>query len=363
MPATPLTRDEVTRAVERRGDVPRVPLFWHKFYNNGTVEKYGDALAAVSAAVVDDCVSLRYTAPGGYQAPEGCPEDYKWAVEPEPTGWADAGITSRLIVSSTDLIDEFIAHMPDPRHDACWQQARAAAAGTPDRYRVGWDFFCLFEGAWFRFGMANILAEMALHPERMERLLWAMADYHKSVATLYAEVGAHAYFTSDDLGTQVGLIFSPEMFRSLYKPCYAELARHCHSLGLSFWLHSCGAVTELPDDFVDMGVDVLHPVQPHAMDQRQVGEDYGGRLTFLAGIDVQYLLPQGTAEDVAAGTRSLIDAFDRPEGGCLLAASNGIMPETPLGNIRSWLTTAESYGAEKRRSYGPAAGGVRPTPR
>jgi uroporphyrinogen-III decarboxylase len=67
---------------------------------------------------------------------------------------------------------------------------------------------------------------------------------------------------------------------------------------------------------------------------------------------VQYLLPKGSPEDVTRGTKELIDIFDRSHGGCLLAASNGIMPETPLANIRAWLTTAERYGAEKRAAYG-----------
>ena len=66
---------------------------------------------------------------------------------------------------------------------------------------------------------------------------------------------------------------------------------------------------------------------------------------------MQYLLPAGSVGDVARGTRSLIDTFDREEGGCILAASNGIMPETPLENIRAWLETAESYGRAKRESY------------
>ena len=350
MPATPLTYDEVKRAVEREGDVPRVPLFWHKFYNQGTTEKYGEALERVNAEVVDDCVSLHYVAPGNFQAPEGCPEEYRWAIEPEPDGWAQQGITSRLVVSSTDKIDAFIDHLPDPSDDGYFENVRAASAATPGRYRVGWDFFCLFEGTWFRFGMENILAEMALHPARMERLLWAMTEYHKKVATKFAEVGAHAYFTSDDLGTQDCTIFSPATFRSLFKPCYEDLIRHCHRAGLSFWFHCCGAVEALMDDFVEMGVDVIHPIQPVAMDQAKVADQYAGRISFLAGIDVQYLLPQGTVDEVAAGTRKLIDDFDREYGGCLLAASNGIMPETPLANIEAWLQTAEAYGAAKRAS-------------
>jgi len=170
MAATPLTYDEVRRAVERQGGFPRIPLFWHKFYNQGTIDKYGDALRQLDAEVVDDCVSLNYIAPGNYVAPEGCPDHYKWAVEPEPEGCASAGITSRLIVSSTELIDEFISQMPDPDEDRYFDLAQQTAAVTPDRYRVGWDFFCLFEGMWFRFGMADILADMVAAPERIERL-------------------------------------------------------------------------------------------------------------------------------------------------------------------------------------------------
>lgn len=351
MPVTPLTYEQVNRAVERRGDFPRVPLFWHKFYNGGTVEKYGTALSEVSASVVDDCIDLNYVAPGNFSAPEGCSADYRWAVEDQAPDFSHTGVTSRLVVSSTELIDDFVATMPDPSPESYFAGARELAAQTPDRYRVGWDFFCLFEAMWFRFGMTDILTGMLLDPARIERLCWAFTDYHKKVATRYAEAGAHAYFTSDDLGTQTGLMFSKDLFRGLLRPCYEDLISHCHSLGLSFWFHCCGAVTELLDDFVEMGVDVLHPIQPYAMDQQAVAREYGDRISFLAGMDVQYLLPQGSVADVERGTRELIDTFDRPEGGCLLAASNGIMPETPLQNIAAWLQTAETYGAEKRTSY------------
>jgi len=98
-------------------------------------------------------------------------------------------------------------------------------------------------------------------------------------------------------------------------------------------------------------VDVVHPIQPIAMDQQAVAASHRGKLTFLAGLDVQYLLPTGSVDDVVEGTKRLIDTFDHEEGGCILAASNGIMPETPLENIEAWLKTAERYGREKRNSY------------
>ena len=85
MPAEPLTLDQMTRVVERRGgEIPRVPLFWHKFYNQGTKDKYGDKLDEISNSIVDDCVSLNYMAPGNFAAPEGAAPDYRWAIEPDP---------------------------------------------------------------------------------------------------------------------------------------------------------------------------------------------------------------------------------------------------------------------------------------
>jgi len=113
MAEIPLTLEQMRNVVERRGgDIPRVPLFWHKFYNSGTVEKYGEALKLVSDSVVDDCVSLNYRTPGNFRAPEGAPEDYRWAIEPDPGVLNVRGITSRLVVSSTDLIDDFIDAIP-----------------------------------------------------------------------------------------------------------------------------------------------------------------------------------------------------------------------------------------------------------
>jgi uroporphyrinogen decarboxylase len=348
----PLTRQQMTNVIERRGgDIPRVPLLWHKFYNGQTIKKYGEALEALNKSVVDDVVDLHYAAPYNFEAPQGTPAGYKWAIEPKPADWETRGFTSRRVVSSIELVDDFIADIPDPSPAAYYEGARQVVAANSGRYCIGWDPFCLFERAWFLFGMENILCEMALNVPRMNRLLAALVDYHKKVMTGFASAGANGYITTDDMGTQTTLMFSRQLFRQMYLPLYEELISHCHSLGMHFVLHCCGAVTELVDDFIAVGLDVLHPIQPYAMDQRQVAGKYRGRITFLAGIDVQYLLPTGSVQDVVEGTRKLIDTFDHEEGGCILAASNGIMPETPLENIEAWLKTAERYGKQKRTSY------------
>lgn len=352
MTPDPLTIEQMKNVVERRGgDIPRPPFFWHKTYNGGTVERHGEALEALNATVVDDVIGLLWTPPGDFEAPEGFDPDYKWAIEDAPPEPLDRGITSRRVVSSTDLIDEFIEAMPAPApfHEGVYP--RCAIDANPDRYRVGWDMFTLFERAWFLFGMDNILCEMALNPDRMKRLCRAFTDYHKQAIDNLAVLGAHAYFITDDLGSQDRLLFSPEQFRDIYLPFYEEMIDHCHGYGMTVWMHSCGAIEELLDDFIAVGLDALHPIQPHAMDQAAVAAKYAGKITFIAGMDVQYLLPGGTVEEVVAGTKQLIDTFDRAEGGCILASANAIMPETPLDNIAAWFHTAQTYGVEHRKTF------------
>ena len=348
----PLTIEQMKNVVERRGgDIPRVPFFWHKTYNGGTIERHGEKLTELNESIVDDVVGVMWSPPGDFEAPEGFPPDYKWAIEDEPPNPEERGITSRRVISSTDLIDDFIEAMPDPApfHEGVYPAC--AIEANPDRYRVGWDMFTLFERAWFLFGMADIMCEMALNPERMKRLCRAFTNYHKKAMDNLAALGTHAYFATDDLGSQDRLLFSRKQFRDIYLPFYEEMIDHCHGLGMTFWLHSCGAMTELLDDFISVGLDALHPIQPHAMDQAAVAKKYAGKITFIAGMDVQYLLPGCTVDEVIAGTKELVDTFDRAEGGLILASANAIMPETPFDNIAAWFNTAQAYGAEHRKQF------------
>jgi uroporphyrinogen decarboxylase len=126
---------------------------------------------------------------------------------------------------------------------------------------------------------------------------------------------------------------SPAVFRRVLKPLYAELFAECHSLGLHFWLHACGNIQAILGDLIDIGLDVIHPIQAHTMDFQEVVDRFGGRITFLVGLDVQHLLPEGAEAEVRAGVQDIA-------GGFMLAAGNGIMPETPLRNIRAFLEEA-----------------------
>ncbi|NLG27677.1 MAG: hypothetical protein GX557_07175, partial [Chloroflexi bacterium] len=100
-----------------------------------------------------------------------------------------------------------------------------------------------------------------------------------------------------------------------------------------------------------VGIDVFHPVQKHTMDEVAVAHDYGTRMTFLAGIDVQHTLQEKDPAGVREEVRFLIDTFDRPDGGMAIAAGNGIVSGTPFENIEAFLDEALTYGEWHRQQF------------
>jgi uroporphyrinogen decarboxylase len=117
---------------------------------------------------------------------------------------------------------------------------------------------------------------------------------------------------------------------------------------MHWWLHSCGNNDPLMDMLIDSGVTVFHPVQKGTMNERETAERYGGRITFLAGIDVQHVLRENDPQGVRREVRFLVDTFGRSDGGLCLAAGNGIVAGTPFENIRAFLDEALEYGSGAR---------------
>ena len=98
------------------------------------------------------------------------------------------------------------------------------------------------------------------------------------------------------------------------------------------------------DDLIEAGLDVFHPVQKGCMDEQETVRRFGGRITFLAGIDVQYLMPNASADQVRQEIRQMKKLFNVDGKGMLLAMGNGIMPDTPLENIKAALDTIFEEG-------------------
>jgi uroporphyrinogen decarboxylase len=151
---------------------------------------------------------------------------------------------------------------------------------------------------------------------------------------------------SSDLGTQTGLFVSPPLYREFLKPAEDTVYRHIRSRApqVKIWFHSCGAIAELIGDFLDIGVQILNPVQPLAtgMDSRELKKRFGRKLCFHGGIDLQKALP-GTIDDVRREVETRIRAMAEG-GGYILAPANHIQKDTPAENIIFLYRYAKEFG-------------------
>lgn len=339
-PYDPLPREEVIKAVERRSPV-RVPLVMTHWWGEGLWEQYGEQLRQFDSYPVDAPLVMKQPI-----VPDEM--DLPWRRTLNDTGAHDAG----GVIPEWRYLDEFISKLPDPDRPGAFDDIKAEceAVRASGRYLIWGHWYLFFEFSWILRGMENLMVDYYENPDEIHRMHDAICTiYEKWIRHAARELHPDGFWCSDDLGHQTQSMMRPEQFLEFLKPYYVRVAKACQDCGLHFWLHSCGNNEPLLEDLIDAGVQVFHPVQKHTMNEVQIAQRYGDRITFLNGFDVQHMLQEGTPDQVRAEVRHLIDTFDRPDGGMCLAAGNGIVRGTPLENIDAFLDEATLYGATHRR--------------
>ena len=215
--------------------------------------------------------------------------------------------------------------------------------GYAENYIVTSYHFCtLFERAYMLRGFENVMEDMYLEPELLESLLDKITDFQVALAKRYIEAGVNCGRTVDDYGSQTSLMMSPQLWRQYIKPRLAKIHDVYHNAGLPVIHHCCGNITLILDDFVEMGINVLNPVQPAALDVKLLRDNYGTKLTFFGGICNQTTMSDGTPESVDEHVReqtSILGAHGR----FVISPSNGVGVDVPLENVEAYFAAAERY--------------------
>ena len=195
----------------------------------------------------------------------------------------------------------------------------------------------VFQHVTFLRGFDNLLMDMALNPEMahwlMDRFTGFYVDYFDRM--LGASGGrVDILRIADDLGSQNSLFIGPEMFREFVKPRVKALVDVAHSHRVKVMFHSCGAIRPLIGDLIEIGVDILDPLQAAAegMEPEALKRDFGGRICLHGGICTQYLLPQASPAEVSAEVRRRIALLGRG-GGYILAPCHVLQTDVPTENI------------------------------
>ena len=153
-------------------------------------------------------------------------------------------------------------------------------------------------------------------------------------------------YISDDLGGQNGMILSPQIWRKYIRPREERIIKaikNNHS-DVKIIYHSCGSITPVIPDLIKIGVDILNPLQLGAknMDPVKLKQEYGDKLCFHGGMDIQYILPYGTEREIRAEVNRLIDILGE-QGGYILAPSESIQPDASPQNILAMYDTAKRH--------------------
>lgn len=352
-----LTRQEVISVIERKGAAAHVPVFFLNWWGTGTEEKYGEELIHLEEEYPADIYCGEMLQPGDAEAPLGWKNpDYRWGYR-DYTGAEQHSIARiPVLMEEWEELELLMESFPDPMEPGVLDGAIAGLEKAGDRYRLGLFWKLFHEWFWQIRGMENLMGDYVEDVDNLKILGRRALEYHKVVVDRFAQAGFDGILTSDDLGFQTGPMIQPAVFHELMLPLYKEFVDYVHEKGMHVWLHSCGDNTLLMDDLIAAGIDVLHPIQKGCMDEGAIHEKYRDKITFLYGIDVQNLIPRGTPEEIRKEVRRAKELLGAPEGGLMLAAANGIMPDTPLENIQALFEEAyrdrEDVPKEELISFG-----------
>lgn len=213
------------------------------------------------------------------------------------------------------MLDDF--KFPDFAEPARYEEIRKLVSGNREGKFVlaGIDFTLMHRVEYLR-GHEDGWTDYMVHPREFSRLLDIMADKAIDAVDRLAGIGGvDGMITADDLGSQDRLLIPPKAFREFFIPRYARVYRHARNKGLMTFLHSCGYIIDILPDLHRAGLQVIQMDQQENMGLERLRETAGGKLCFYNPVDIQNTMTRGTAADVRAYARKMIDLLGTFNGG------------------------------------------------
>jgi uroporphyrinogen decarboxylase len=239
--------------------------------------------------------------------------------------------------------DRSIEHYqpPDPDRPALYLEAERVIREYKDEYWiVGVTPTTIFETAWALRGYEQLMIDMASDPGIANRVLDIPYSYHLAVTRHLARMGVDMIWLGDDVGGQNSMLMAPKMWRSYFKPRMAELISSLRQINPKIKLayHTDGVVYPIIPDLIEIGIDILNPVQPRAMDPEKLKIEYGDQLCFWGSMDIQHTLPFGTPQEVKEEVIRRLRTIGRG-GGLIIGPTHNLQLDTPLENLWAMVDT------------------------
>jgi uroporphyrinogen-III decarboxylase len=224
---------------------------------------------------------------------------------------------------------------PDPTRPELYVEAeRLLAAHRSEFWIVGSTVTTIFETAWALRGFEQLLTDFIDEPDLADAILEIPYRYHLTAAERLVEMGVDMIWLGDDVGQQQGMLISPKHWRRFLKPRMAHFIERLKTINpdVKVAYHTDGCVYAVIPELIEIGLDVLNPVQPAAMDTVRLKREYGKDLCFWGSMDEQYTLPFASPDEVKKEVAERIATLGA-EGGLILAPTHHVQLDTPLENF------------------------------
>ena len=230
---------------------------------------------------------------------------------------------------------------PDPQRPQLYTDAERVIKEFKHEYWiVGVTVTTVWETAWALRGLEQMLMDLVLNRDLAERILDIPYKYHLAAAKKLVEIGVDMIWVGDDMGTQQTMLIAPEQWRQIFKPRMANFVSTLKKINpdIKIAYHSDGNIYQIIADLIEIGLDVLNPIQPACMDPAKVKKDFGHKLCFWGTMDEQYTLPFGTAGDVEGEVKKRLKTIGK-DGALIIGPTHHVQLDTPLENFWAMVNT------------------------
>ncbi len=264
--------------------------------------------------------------------------------------WRSSRYTTRFGEGSyTEMIDRPLSdtsrissyHAPDPDRPQLYSESDRLLKRFKDEYWICASVVTtIFESAWGLRGYENLLMDFLTDPDCARAILDIPFRYHLRAAERLAHMGVDMIWIGDDVGAQNAMLIAPDTWRTFLKPLLAQFISTIKGINpaLKVAYHSDGYILPIIPELIEIGVDVLNPIQPKSMDPAQLKKAFGNKLCFWGSIDEQHTLPFGSAADVKVEVLTRLDTLGRG-GGLIIGPTHHVQLDTPMENLMALVET------------------------
>ena len=313
--------------------------------------KYGERLRELLDEFPPDMLSLAPARPAGSetQPVEQSGRGRKWYDE-----WGclweslddTQGVVIEPAIGGLDRVDEY--RFPPADDPNLFGQAYKTRQQSWDKFCTGKIHFGIWERIKALRGDEEAMMDLATEPGKFMRLADKVLEYNLELIRQWGEAADEAFrmdgiYITDDFGLEKNMMISPASWREVFKSRYGEMVRAAHEAGLAVQFHSCGDIREIMGDLVEIGIDMLGPLQAPPLSIRETGREFAGEVTLVGFVDAKELMHNGSAAEVAERVIECIETLGTGKGGYIATTTTTVMAETPFENVEAYIRTAGEY--------------------